>query len=389
MTKISTKTPSTLTLKVETQRFGPFVFQIGVDMDALAVPILRFTDAYERFTASPLSQVANKLEQEVLVQSVFGTNTIEGGTLSEDETAEALMLAPGEIAEVEQRRAMNIKMAYEFAQNAASRTDWVLDRAFILELHRLITNQVPHADNQPGVIRNNPKSRVTAVGDASHGGQYRTPQFGRDVSKLLDALIEWHAKLVGADMSPLIRAPLVHLYFELIHPFWDGNGRVGRIIEAAVLLSSGYRYAPLSLASYYLKNIDRYFLLFSTSRKNAEAKRRLANQEFVEFHIEGLRETVNRLHDRVNSIVSVLLYVDAARRALEEKKINARQYTILSQLIEKGRPMTMDELLQAPWYKSLYLKRTERTRQRDLREIRALKFISIDESNRIRPGLKG
>lgn len=373
-------------LKVETQRFGPFVFQLGIDMDALAVPIQRFTDAYERFVASPLSQVANQLEREVLVQSVFGTNTIEGGTLSEDETAKALMLAPGDIAEVEQRRALNIKLAYEFAQNTANRTDWTPDRAFILELHRLITDKVPHADNRPGVIRNNPKSRVTAVGDASHGGRYRPPQFGRDVGKLLDALIEWHAKLLAAEISPLIRAPLTHLYFELIHPFWDGNGRVGRVLEAAILLASGCRYVPLSLTGYYLKNIDRYFLLFNTSRKNAEAKRRLPNQEFVEFHIEGLRETVNRLHDRVNAMVSVLLYIHETRTALEEKKINARQYTILSQLIEKGRLMTVDELLHAPWYKSLYLQRTERTRQRDLTELRDLKLISFDRMNHILPG---
>ncbi|MFC2503586.1 MAG: Fic family protein, partial [Cardiobacterium sp.] len=34
----------------------------------------------------------------------------------------------------------------------------------------------------------------------------------------------------------LIRAPLVHYYYEIIHPFWDGNGRVGRVLEASILL---------------------------------------------------------------------------------------------------------------------------------------------------------
>ena len=73
--------------RVETGRFGPFVFELGLDLDLIERELQRVEDAHERFIASPLSQVANQLEREVVVSSVFGTNTIEGGTLSEDETA--------------------------------------------------------------------------------------------------------------------------------------------------------------------------------------------------------------------------------------------------------------------------------------------------------------
>jgi cytochrome P450 len=63
-----------------------------------------------------LSQVANRLEQEVMVSSVFGTNTIEGGTLTEEETASALALDPRQVQAVEQQRALNIKAAYDLSQ---------------------------------------------------------------------------------------------------------------------------------------------------------------------------------------------------------------------------------------------------------------------------------
>jgi Fic family protein len=375
-----------LTRRIETECFGPFIFQPGLVAADSALALQRVEDAHQRFIASPLSQVANRLEREVVVSSVFGTNTIEGGTLTEDETASALALDPALVQEVEQQRAINIKAAYDHAQRAAATPGWTLDMAFIVDLHRLITDKLPHADNQPGRLRDNPKDRITYVGNAVHGGRYKPPQYGRDIERLLEALIDWHAELAAAGVPALIRAPLVHLYYELIHPFWDGNGRVGRVIEATLLQAAGYRYAPFALARYYLANIDIYFTLFNTCRKAAEKQHAAPNQAFVDFHLEGMRQTINDLHDRVNRLVGMLLFESTIRRALDSKEINARQYTILSQLLDRGRPLTLDELRRAPWYASLYLKRNDKTRQRDLRRLRELELAHLDTDDALWPG---
>ena len=375
-----------ITRRIETDRFGPFIFQPGLVAADIELALQRVEDAHERFIASPLSQVANRLEQEVVVSSVFGTNTIEGGTLTEDETASALALDPALVQEVEQQRAVNIKAAYGHVQRAAATPGWTLDMAFIIDLHRLITDKLPHADNQPGRLRDNPRDRVTYVGDAAHGGRYKPPQYGRDIERLLEALIGWHAEMAAAGVPALIRAPLVHLYYEMIHPFWDGNGRVGRVIEATLLQAAGYRYAPFALARYYLANIDAYFTFFNTCRKAAEKKHAAPNQGFVDFHLAGMRQTINGLHDRVNRLVGMLLYESEIRRALDSKDINARQYTILSQLLDRGRPLSLDELRHAPWYASLYLKRNDKTRQRDLRRLRELELAHLDTDNALWPG---
>lgn len=374
------------TRRIDTDRFGPFVFQLGIEPTQLELALQRVEDAHERFIASPLAQVANQLEREVVVSSVFGTNTIEGGTLSEDETASALALDPIQVKEIEQRRAVNIKAAYDLAQQATSTAGWTLNLEFILELHRLITHQIPHPDNLPGQIRDNPKGRITHVGDEAHGGRYKPPQFGKDIQRLLDALIDWHGELEQAGLPASIRAPLVHLYYEQIHPFWDGNGRVGRVIEATLLQAAGYRYSPFALARYYLTNIDAYFTLFNTCRKGAAKDRPIPNQPFVEFHLEGMRQTINALHDRVNRLIAMLLYESNIRRALDEKAINARQYTIVSHLLDKGRPLPLEEIRQAPWYGSLYLKRNDKTRQRDLRRLREMELLFLDNENRLWPG---
>lgn len=108
-----------LVQRVETQRAGPFTFTPALDSDALYTSLLRVMDAHKRFRRTPLHQVANELEREVVVRSVFGTNTIEGGELDEDETAEAIDLDPTQVQKEQQRRAQNIKLAYDMARLAA------------------------------------------------------------------------------------------------------------------------------------------------------------------------------------------------------------------------------------------------------------------------------
>ena len=373
-------------VEVETARFGRFTFRVGVDVQVVETPFLRVSDAHERFHASPLAPVADRLEREVVVSSVFGTNSIEGGTLSEEETQFALDLDPSGVQDIEQRRALNIKAAYDLARALAPRPDWQLDTAFVQQLHAAITREIPHDYNRPGLLRDNPKNTPTYVGNQAHGGRYKPPQFGGDIRLLLEALLSWHRELANLGVPVLIRAPLVHYYYELIHPFWDGNGRVSRVIEASLLLHEGFRYAPFAQARFYLEQIGRYFTLFNTCRKDAEKARRHPNTAFVTFFLEGMLLTLNRLHDRVNQMVHVILFENELKRLHDAKEINARQYAIVSQVIEAGRTLSLAEMRRAPWYLALYTQRTDKTKQRDLRRLRERGLLTLAKGNRLWSG---
>jgi Fic family protein len=376
-------------IELATARFGRFSFQVGVDAEAAETALLRVSDAQERFHASPLARVADRLEREVVVFSVFGTNSIEGGTLSEAETQLALELDPAAVQGTEQRRAVNIKAAYDLARTAAERPDWRLDLPFVQQMHAAITQEIPHAHNRPGLLRDNPKHIFTHVGDQAHGGRCKPPQHGGDIRLLLDALLDWHQELVARQVPVLIRAPLVHYYYELFHPFWDGNGRVGRVIEASLLLHAGFRYAPFAQARFYLDQIDRYCTLFNNCRKAADKGQAHPNTPFVTFFLEGMLATLNRLHDRVNQMVHLILFENDVKRLHDAKEINARQYAIVSQVLDAGRPLPLADLRRAPWYLALYTKRTDKTKQRDLRRLRELGLVAIDQDNRLRPGSGG
>ncbi|WP_260291226.1 Fic family protein [Sedimenticola hydrogenitrophicus] len=373
-------------LRIETDRFGPFTFQLGVDRPRLDSLLLRVDDAHKRFKASPLSRVASRLAKEVVVSSIYGTNSIEGGTLSVEETEQALDLTPAQVKDIEQRRAINLKNAYELTQRAAAQPGWQLDIAFIRQIHAAVTDQLPHEHNRPGLLRDNPKRITTRVGSQEHGGIYKPPQYGKDVERLLNGLVEWHQQLVEHRVPILIRAPLVHLYYELIHPFWDGNGRVGRVLEATLLQAEGYKYAPFAQARYYLEHIHAYFTLFNTTRKKAEKNTEAPNTDFVAFFLDGMLVSINALHDRVNALIAQILFENEVKRLHDEKAINARQYAIVSQIMEAGKPVSLSDLRKAPWYQALYVKLTDKTKQRDLKGLRELGILRQDDTNSLWAG---
>lgn len=369
-----------LVQRVETRRAGIFTFTPALDGDALHTSLLRVMDAQKRFRSTPLHQVANELEREVVVRSVFATNTIEGGELDEDETAEAIDLDPAQVQKEQQRRAQNIKLAYDMAKQAAEVESWHPDLDFIRAIHCQIADRLVDEDYRPGELRDNDKTMPTHVGDATHGGRYKPPQFGRDIELLLQTLVNWNRQLAEAGLPALIRAPLFHLYFELIHPFYNGNGRVGRVIEASILLADGFRYAPFSLANYYLEHIEAYFTLFNRCRKGKD------NSPFVAFFLEGMLQSIDRLHDRVNAMVGVLLYRTYLRERLEHKDINERQYAIVQAIIDNRGPLPVAELRSAAWYKAMYRKLTDKTQRRDLQKLKDLRLIWQAPDESLRPG---
>ncbi len=369
-------------MEIETARFGPFRMQMGIDTKAIDTLYLRVSDAHRRFKSSPLAQVAKQLEKEVVVTSIFGTNSIEGGTLSEEETQQALELDPAQVRDIEQRRALNLKAAYDLSRQPIG-SDWHLDLPFIQAIHAAITQDIPHEYNRPGQLRDNPKGIVTHVGDQAHGGRYKPPQYGGDIHLLLEALIDWHEELVNRNIPALIRAPLLHYYYELIHPFWDGNGRVGRVLEATILQHAGFQYAPFAQARYYFAHIDRYFALINKSRKAAANGKPNPNTEFIAFFLEGMLASLNDLHSRVNRMVTILLFQNELKHRHDEKQINARQYAIATQILTTGQPVSLHKLRRAPWYLALYTRLTDKTRQRDLRHLREQELLRLDKDKRL------
>ncbi|MBA4397607.1 MAG: hypothetical protein C0394_09550 [Syntrophus sp. (in: bacteria)] len=70
----------------------------------------------------------------------------------------------------------------------------------------------------------------------------------------------------------------------------------------------------------------------------------------------------------------------------DTKEINLRQYAILTQVMERGKPFQIDELRRAPRHEALYAKLGDKTKQRDLSGLRDLELLHIAEKGLVWPG---
>ena len=70
-------------------------------------------------------------------------------------------------------------------------------------------------------------------------------------------------------VDPLVKLAIIHYQFESIHPFYDGNGRTGRIINILYLILKGLIDIPiLYLSKYIIRNKSEYYKLFQETRNN-------------------------------------------------------------------------------------------------------------------------
>lgn len=103
------------------------------------------------------------------------------------------------------------------------------------------------------------------------------------------------------DLPPLIKAGLLHVQFETIHPFLDGNGRLGRLLITLFLCAKGVLKQPLLYLSLYFKTrrADYYRLL-------QEVRESGAWEPWLEFFLDGVRETANQAFDAATRINDLL-----------------------------------------------------------------------------------
>ena len=365
-----------MSLKIETNRSGNFTFQVGIELERVQSLIDKVDYGYRLFSSLPiLPDIAVQLEKESLLSSIHGTDTIEGGTLSEDEILHIIESTQEknqeEHQEEHERRIANLAQAYQFAENEAqtflggSKQIFVVSELFILSLHKLISTGINDERYKPGEYRDNPKSQITRVGDADHGGVYKPPQAHVDIKLLMGKLVEWLNSEEVINLPSLIRAPLAHYYFERIHPFNDGNGRVGRLLEKTLLIASGDKYAGRGIDRYYLTNIDNYFSAFNVSRNNEKNASKTCNHAFVEFVLKGFDETIERMHHRANKLMEHFLILAWLGDLLRDKKINQREHVILDYLGGIADPIEQIQIKRLPWYKELYRHYSPATESRD------------------------
>ncbi len=162
----------------------------------------------------------------------------------------------------------------------------IVEKGF-LSVNDIIEIQIELQKNDAG-IRKTPGNSL--VNDKTGEVVYTPPQSEGVINKLFSNTVEY---LNDADDS-LAKMAIIHYQFESIHPFYDGNGRTGRIINILYLILKNYLDIPiLYLSSYIIKNKAEYYRLLRsvTSNENWE--------EWIIYILKGIeivaKETINKV----------------------------------------------------------------------------------------------
>lgn len=181
------------------------------------------------------------------------------------------------------REICNYLSALDYARKEIARPRGLpLSTRLLCQAHKRLMGGVRGADKQPGQVR----TSQNWIGGTRPGNARFVPPPAAEVPAALAELDRWiHAQDA---LPPLIRAALAHAQFETIHPFLDGNGRIGRLLVALLIEHWRLLDAPLLYLSVALKrHQDEYYARLTDVRTAGDW------EGWTEFFLECVREAAN------------------------------------------------------------------------------------------------
>ncbi len=197
-----------------------------------------------------------------------------------------------------------------------------LSLRLIREMHERLLHSGRGATMDPGEFRRS----QNWIGGTRPGNALYVPPPINELQNVLSSFEHFmHEETSG--LPALIKAGLLHVQFETIHPFLDGNGRVGRLLVTLYLCVQGVLHKPLLYLSLYLKtHRAEYYRLLQ------EVRERGAWEAWLAFFLEGIAETANQAFDAATRIVD-LFREDRERIAAQGERVGSalRVHDILQQ----------------------------------------------------------
>lgn len=199
--------------------------------------------------------------------------------------------------------------------------------------HRLLLDGARGGGKQPGELRRS----QSWIGGTRPGNAAFVPPPPQQVADLLTDL-EHFIHAADADLPPLVRVALIHAQFETIHPFLDGNGRIGRLLIAALMEQWGLLREPLMYLSGYLKQHQaEYYRRLSAIRSDGDW------EGWVSFFLEGVAAASAEAE---RSIIDVASLITADRkRLLESPKAGPISYRLF-ELLPMMPPFSVEHVRQ-------------------------------------------
>ncbi len=199
-----------------------------------------------------------------------------------------------------------------------------IGRRLACELQGLLVAGTPSDDWQAGNVRSTQVFIGPYRGCSISEARYVPPPPGPELDEGLRAWEQWiHTE---SDIHPVIRVAAAHYQFEALHPFTDGNGRIGRLLAILQLIDYGLLSAPLiNLSPYFEAQSDRY------RHRLREVSTTGAMNEWVTYFCEALTAQAQHAEARIHALLD---WRDQALERIRSRRMSGTAVAVTERLIE-------------------------------------------------------
>jgi len=238
--------------------------------NAIVASVARISELLGAWAARRTATISPQLRRGHRIQTIQASLAIEHNTLSVEQVSAVIDDKPvfGPPREIQAVR--NAFAAYEKLEQWSASNEHHL-----LEAHQLLMS---------GLLDGLGQYRNAGVGIYDGQILVRMAPPARWVPQLMDNLLGWLAR---TDLPPLVASCLFHYEFEFIHPFADGNGRMGRLWQTLILTQWRSELAWLPVETVVRDRQQAYYAALASADHDAEAT------PFVAFMLEALEQALN------------------------------------------------------------------------------------------------
>jgi Fic family protein len=206
---------------------------------------------------------------------------------------------------------------------ARLRDGFPLSNRLIREMHEQLLARGRGSEKQPGTFRRS----QNWIGGTRPGNAHFVPPPPSLIDELMSALERTFHEPNGKN-PVLVTAAMAHVQFETIHPFLDGNGRIGRLLIPLVLHDAGILQQPLLYLSLYFKqHREQYYRLLDRVRATGDW------ESWLDFFLEGVATTATGAVDTAQRLVA--LFKEDATRVQAAGRGAATMLRVLHSLHER------------------------------------------------------
>jgi len=293
--------------------------------------------ARKAVAALPLNEgLLAGLRQSARLVSTHYSTRIEGNRLSREQV-ERVLVHGDRIAQRErdEKEVKGYYAALDFAESYAAENETITETC-IRKLHALVMGggkarckPTPYRDGQ-NVIRDSGSGRIV----------YMPPE-AADVPAMMREMVAW-VNLHAADVPVPVVAAIAHYQFATIHPYYDGNGRVARLLTNTVLHQHGYGLRGIyNLEEYYARNLGDYYAALDVGEgHNYYMGRAEADiSGWVEYFVAGMAASFEAVREKMRQSAP------AGDRSDWIRSLDARQRKVLA-LFEEWAEITTPRIAE-------------------------------------------